>query len=135
MAHRFSIPTDIELENLITRVFKSLSDADQSRLLIIESRLLQKAKRNKSQKNLNKIPWWIVLILAGSIATAAWWAGDLFIGKQDTEIRDKQPVSNDMIKERRSNVYDAESKSENDRKNNETYEDRDSPVIYQRESF
>lgn len=55
MAHRFTLPTELELEKLITQVFEKMPDVDQSRLSVIESRLLQKAQRKK-EKNLNKIP-------------------------------------------------------------------------------
>jgi hypothetical protein len=35
--------------------------------------------------DLNKIPWWIVLLLAGSFATAAWWAGELLFNESLTD--------------------------------------------------
>ena len=134
MTHRFSLPTDVEIENLITRVFESMPDADQSRLSIIESHLLQKTRRNK-ERNLNKMPWWIVLVLTGGLATAAWWAGEILIGDENTEITDKQSVSSDKINERESYTNDVESNTKKNRQNGESIEDRDSPVIYQRESF
>lgn len=134
MTHRFASPTEVELENLIAHVYESMPNADQSRLSLIENRLLQRASKNK-QKKLNKIPWWIVLILAGSFATAAWWAGDLFIDKQDTEITDQQARASDKISEIRASDNDIESNTENNKQNNETYEDRESQIIYQRESF
>ena len=141
MSHKFSMPDDNDLEYLIKQVFESMPDVDQSRLSMIENRLLQKARRDKPQKTLNKIPWWIVLLLAGGFATAAWWAGDLFFDKQESEITDKQTVYSDKISERESSMNAAKSSTEEneqdeqDEQNNETYEDRESPIIYQRESF
>jgi cytoskeletal protein RodZ len=131
--HKYALPTELELEKLITQTFENSSVADQVKLSVIENRILLEAKKNK-EKNLNKIPWWIVLVLAGGFATAAWWAGDFINDRQNTEITNKQSVSSDKISERKNNVNDVESYEYN-RQNDETHEDRESPVIYQRESF
>jgi cytoskeletal protein RodZ len=135
MTHRFSSPTDTEIENLIMQVFASMPDADQSKLLLIENRLLQKARRSKPQKNLNKIPWWIVLVLAGGFASAAWWVGDVLFRGENTEITEKQSVPSDKMNERESGINGAESSAKENEQSDEIYEDRESPIIYQRESF
>ena len=70
MSHRFVMPTDAELETLIAGVYVAMPNADQAKLLMIENRLLQKARREKLQYTLNKIPWWIDLILAGGFANS-----------------------------------------------------------------
>jgi len=129
------MPNEHDLEILITQVFESMPDADQAKLSMIESRLLQKARRKKTQNNLNKIPWWIVLLLAGGFASAAWWAGDLLFSEDNRAITEKQSVPSDKISERGSGLNEMKSNTENNKQNNEIYEGRESPIIYQRESF
>jgi|GEM_PF-3248787 len=135
MTHNYQLPTEAEIENLIAQVFESRPNPEQSRLSLIESKLLQKARKNKYQKNVNKIPWWIVLVLAGGFATATWWAGDLLKGEQNTEIIDKQPVSSDKISERQYDSNDTEDAIKKNTQYDENHEDKDSPIIYQRENF
>ncbi len=58
--------------------------------------------------------------------------------RQNTEITSEPPATSDMIGERESRLRGAESiieQNKQNEQNNETYEDRDSPVIYQGESF
>ena len=133
MTHRFTQPTDIGLEKLVTQAFESMPEAERSRLSLIESRILRETEKNK-QKKLNKIPWWIVLLLAGGFATAAWWAGDLIISEQNKKITEKQNTGSGNIDSRQVEVEKNEPET-NDEKTNENYQDNDSPVIYQRESF
>jgi len=135
MMHKFPLPTDAEIENLITQVFESMPDAGQSRLSLIENRLLQKARRKKSQNNLNKIPWWIVLLLAGGFATAAWWAGELLISEQNTILKDKPSVSRDKIIQTEPDKERSESNMQNIIQDNELHHENDSPIIYQREPY
>jgi len=127
VTHNYQPPTESEMENLITQVYKSLPNPDKSRLSLIESKLLQKARKNKSQKNLNKIPWWIVLILAGGFVSAAWRASDLFF--------DKQLHLNNKITEIQPNTNDAKPNIEYNVENNRSNENENSPIIYQRELF
>ena len=134
MTHKFTPTTDIGLEKLITRAFESMSEAEQSRLSLIESRVLRETGKNK-QKKLNKMPWWIVLLLAGGFATAAWWAGELIFDKQNIEISDKPAVSSDKIGNKQFELNRDEPQTEQNEQENKVYEEKDSPIIYQRESF
>lgn len=134
MTHRFLIPTDAELENLIVQVYESLPNPDQSRLSLIESKLLQQARKNKTQKNLNKIPWWIVLLLAGGFATASWFAGEQLFNKQDADTKVIELQSDDKIMKQNQDRNKQDSKPIKDRKQKDD-ESNDSPVIYQREVF
>lgn len=129
--HNFALPTELALEKLITQVYEDGRPADQTRLSIIESQILQKAIRNNS-KNLNKIPWWIVLILVGGFATAAWWAGGVYVDKENTH---NQTVTSDKIGEAMNRENSDALNLENELQESKPYEDSDSRVIYQRENF
>lgn len=114
------------MENLITQVYESMPVPEQSRLSSIESKLLLKTKNNK----LNKIPWWIVLVLAGGFASATWWAGEQWFdsdnkSKAELSLQSKFEIEND-INLMKNNEQDTEGGH---------YQQRDTPVIYQRESF
>jgi len=132
--HNFALPTELALEKLITQVYEAADPIDQNKLSTIESQILQKAKRNNA-KNLNKIPWWIVLVLAGGFATAAWWVGDVLIEAQDTEITNKQSPSSDNIRATENRENNIRSESADEDAEDQTYDDHDSPIIYQRESY
>ncbi len=135
MTHKFPPVSESEVEHLIVQVYESMPDADQSRLSTIESRLLLHAKRTRTQKSLNKIPWWIVLLLAGGFASAAWWIGDMIVSKQQPEIIEKQLQGNGKMNESGPGVVDDDQKTEAGESNNTGYRDNDSPIIYQRESY
>ena len=135
MMHRFPLPTDAEIEKLISQVYEGMLNPEQSRLSLVESKLLRETKKNKPQKNLNKIPWWIVLVLVGGFASAAWWAGELLIHRQNAEITDELLVPNNMTNERELNMNGTKTTTENKEQDNGIYEDNNSPIIYQRDSF
>lgn len=134
MTHNYPLPTDSEMESLIVHVYESMPVPEQSRLSLIESKLLRGAKKSRSEKRLNKIPWWIVLVLAGGFASATWWAGEQWLGNIDasdkalekTVIKTKRDETN---KEKAVMPDNKIKEQANDNVNNK------SPVIFQRESF
>lgn len=128
MRHRFPLPTDAEIEKLITQVYEGMPNPDQSRLSLIESKLLQKARKNKSQKNLNKIPWWIVLLLAGGLATAAWLAGERWFGNEEVPTTIKKALDESRIDMEENKVL-----QNNKIKQQGNEADNKSPIIFQRE--
>lgn len=131
MAHKFATPTEAELENLVIQVYQSMPSADQSKLSLIENRLLLKARKN-NKKSLNKMPWWIVLVLAGGFVTAAWWTGDNWFANKDDKLQQEELNSqHDSSHELNSKQMNKEQLQDD----NENHQGTDTPVIYQREEF
>ncbi len=131
MTHRFPLPDDVRLEKLIEQVFLEQYSAEQEKLNRIEANLLRKIKQQKPVKKLNKMPWWIVLLLAGSFATAAWWAGENWFANED----DKQQQEELDFQHDSSQVLNSEQMNKEQQDVNENYQHTDTPVIYQREEF
>ena len=134
MNHNFPAPEEAQLEKLIVSVYERLPVAEISRLNRVEERLVRKLALKKTERKVNTLPWWIVLLLAGGIAAAAWQIGEILSnrgGKPDTE---EQRASSNVINQDKSGVEDKEHIS-NQQKNDTNINNGNSPIIYRRENF
>jgi len=107
-----------------------------ARLEQIEQRLKPAMSKRTTDRTVNKMPWWAVLLLTGGFAAAAWWAGERIMDRNNgTEedsifnvIEHQSPDVNEMNTE---NTDSADSQHQQSMPAPEN----ESPVIYQRESF
>ena len=136
MTHNFPVPAEARMETLIAVSYKAMPAADRQSLMRIEERLLYKLKTRRPEQKSNKIPWWIVLLLAGGLATAAWWVGEQWLGKLEPIPVEEQlePSENEKMKE--YNLDKPGTKSDlSEQSDEQTTQDKKSSVIYQRENF
>ena len=132
MPHNFPIPDEASLEKLVMSVYERMPVAEISRLNRIEERLVRKLALQQPSGHANKIPWWIVLLLAGSFAAAAWWAGDIYnaVTNGDDNITNRQDT---VLQQRETPVHpDADPENQPAIQENQDV-NKQSPVIYQRE--
>ena len=134
MTHRFPLPDDVRLEKLIEEVFMEQHSAEQEKLNRVEANLLRKIKRNNPVKKLNKMPWWFVLLLAGSFATAAWWTAEQLHEKNGAnnliiESKSIAPIEQEKI------IMNGQGENKTEQEHHEINERDNSPVIYQRENL
>lgn len=76
MPARFPVPDEARLERLIAEALEQSPGPDLARIDRIGAQLARRRPLRDGPIGVNKIPWWIVLLLAGGMATAAWWAGE-----------------------------------------------------------
>lgn len=137
MRHNFPVPDEAQLERLLMSVYRRMPDPEFRRLNRIEERLLHRLKTGSPEQKSNKIPWWVVLLMAAGIAGAAWWAGEKWFGKPETQpARVEKYLSEGVrMKEHASEPSGADLKPDKETQENNSFEDKKSPVIYQREDF
>lgn len=129
---KFPVPDEERLQHLIFDAHEYMPGPDMAHLTRIEQRLSRHLKTGKSASGLNKTPWWVVLLLAGGLATAAWWAAERGTEKGHSPPVEKDKVSDDI----KASGRDTDTSSGAAEQSGEQgpHEEDDSPVIYRREA-
>jgi hypothetical protein len=134
MAHDFPVPDDGRLERLIVSVYKRMPEPEFSRLDRIEERLGRALPPVQTRRKVNTIYWWAVLLLTGGLATAAWWASNIY--NDNRRIREQQEtmIRNDIRQpDYGAGVPGTGQTQEETGVPSASPGREDSPVIYQRE--
>ena len=134
MAHNFPVPDEVQLGKLIVSVYKRTPVPVISRLNRIEERLARTLPPGKTRHKVNKIYWWIVLLLTGGMATAAWWVSDIY--NESSKPHDNQTMNiNDAVTQHADTPAKPELQQEQAKPDlqSESLHRNDTPVIYQRE--
>ena len=131
MAHDFSVPDEVRLGQLIVSVYKRMPEPEFARLNRIEERLARTLPRGTTRKKVNKTHWWIVLLLTGGLATAAWWVSDVY----NDNLQDNQTMNiKDDVSQPADTTARPDLQEQQVRDVQPDASDRkDTPVIYQRE--
>ena len=135
MAHKFLVPDEAQLEKLIVSVYEKLPVPEITRLNRIEERLSRKLALTKPGRKVNTLPWWIVLLIAGGFATAAWWAGEQLFKNQETRSNGSEVKHNIEIPvvDTENTLKDSEPAMKESQQTDS--KERNSTIIYQRETF
>lgn len=131
---RFVVPSEPRLEQLIGEAYDLMPGPDMTRLAQIEGKLSRYLKTEKRISRLSKLPWWIVLLLVGGFASAAWWAGENWLHKRTAPVpleRQQGSRQKEFMQNKPEQNKAQELHSETDKAD----EEDQSAVIYQRESY
>ena len=136
MRARFPAPGIDALERMIASAYEQAPAPDPEKIKRIGKRLTRKRVVRHKQTELSSLPWWIIFLLTGGFATAAWLAGEQWLVGEDfipdkfSEIPTEQV---DVLKPDRESIEIIPDVLEhNDLE--QDYKEKKSPVIYQREA-
>ncbi len=122
-----NVPELNDLPDLIRDAFDASPGPDTLRLQQIRRQLDHTGSGTRSQKQPNTLPWWVVLLLSGSFAVAAWWAGERWLLPQQQAL--PAAINGNMPGE-----TDNELNQPLEQPAEATINATENPVIYQREA-
>lgn len=134
MPYDFPVPDTDRLEALLEHAFAAMQEAEPARLNRLEERLVRRLSAAEKKKSPNRIPWWIVLLLAGGFASAAWWAGEKWLGEKSAMTGEKEMRSsegNEVFERELQSIPGSAGQPEEEVEP----EEEESPVIYWREGY
>ncbi|HSR62363.1 MAG TPA: hypothetical protein VLN56_03050 [Gammaproteobacteria bacterium] len=132
MPHDFPVPETDRLEALLKQAFAAMQEAEPARLNRLEERLVRRLSAAEEKKSPNRIPWWIVLLLAGGFASAAWWAGEKWLGNETATSVEQEMHSSESKKVFKHEMQADPEPVDQTGEQPET-DESESPVIYWRE--